>query len=168
MPDIAATFGMKPFSEAIRFFRQKLNIPSKHWDDLMRDQHAKGFMIAGVMKADLLTDLRGAIDKAIEKGTTLETFRKNFDKIVGQHGWAYKGGRNWRTKVIHHTNLRQSYHAGRWEQMTDPDVVKLRPYLMYRHSGSAHPRKEHLAWNGLVLEYNDPWLDTHAPQNGWG
>lgn len=164
----AVAYGRLPFDEAIAFFRDKLSMPSRHWDDLTRDQHAKGFMVAGAMKAELLTDLRGAVDRVIAEGGTLETFRKDFDKIVADHGWRYKGGRNWRTRVIYQTNLRQSYNAGRWEQMTAPEVVKLRPYLMYRHSGSANPREQHLAWHGLVLPVDHPFWSTHAPQNGWG
>ena len=156
------------FDEAIAFFRDKLNVPTEHFDDLVGEMHAKGFMVAGAMKAELISDLRGAVDKVIAQGGTLEGFRKDFDKIVADHGWRYKGGRNWRTRVIYHTNLRQAYNAGRWGQLTDPDVVKLRPYLMYRHSGSAHPRKSHLALNSLVLEHDDPFWNTHAPQNGWG
>ena len=34
----------------------------------------------------------------VAEGTTLETFRKRFDGIVGKHGWSYKGGRDWRTE----------------------------------------------------------------------
>lgn len=168
MPKAEVKYGAKPFDEAIAFFRQKLSVPTEHFDDLVGGMHAKGFMVAGAMKAELLTDLRGAVDKSISQGATLADFRKDFDSIVEKNGWRYKGGRNWRTKVIYHTNLRSSYNAGRWEQMNDQDVVKLRPYFMYRHSGSAHPRKQHLAWHGLVLAYNDPFWNTHSPQNGWG
>ncbi|MCF6246911.1 MAG: hypothetical protein L3J69_06065 [Desulfobacula sp.] len=168
MPEVKIESMAKPFDEAVQFFQDKLNIPTKRFDDLIKGMHAKGFMVAGVMKADLLSDMRGAVDRAVSRGDTLEDFRKNFDSIVEKHGWVYKGGRNWRTKVIYHTNVRSSYNAGRWKQMNEPDVVKLRPYFMYRHSGSAHPRKEHLAWHGLVLAYNDPFWNTHTPQNGWG
>lgn len=168
MAKASVEYGALKFDEAIAFFRQKLSMPSKHFDDLVGGMHAKGFMVAGIMKADLLTDMRSAVDKAISKGDTLADFKKNFDTIVEKHGWVYKGGRNWRTKVIYHTNLRSCHNAGRWEQMTDPDVVKLRPYFMYRHSGSANPRAQHLAWHGLVLAYDDSFWDTHAPQNGWG
>lgn len=168
MTKASVEYGALPFKEAIYFFRQKLNIPTEQFDDLWKDQHARGFMVAGAMKADLLTDLRGAVDKIISAGGTLADFRKDFDEIVEQSGWRYKGGRNWRTKVIYNTNLRQSYNAGRWQQMTDPEVVKLRPYLMYQHGGSVQPRPQHLAWHGLVLPHDDPFWSTHAPQNGWG
>jgi uncharacterized protein with gpF-like domain len=164
---IAAIFGL-PFLEQIAFFRKKLTVPTRKWDDLWKDQHAKGFMIAGAMKADLLSDFRNAVDKAIAGGKTLGDFRRDFDRIVERHGWSYKGGRNWRTRVIYDTNVRTSIAAGRWQQLNDPDVKGFYGYLVYRHGDSIQPRPEHLAWDGLVLPADDPWWKTHYPPNGWG
>lgn len=156
------------FDEAIEFFRQKINIPTARWNDLWQGMHARGFMVAGAMKEDLLCDFRTAIDKAISQGTTLAEFQKDFDQAVARHGWNYNGSREWRTRVIFETNLMQAYNTGRYQQMDDPEVRASRPYLQYRHGDSMNPRPEHLAWHGLVLPADDPWWDTHRPQNGWG
>ncbi|MBI9092293.1 MAG: hypothetical protein JEZ12_24020 [Desulfobacterium sp.] len=168
MPDVIEKYATKPFGEAVSFFREKLNVPSEHWDDLWKGQHAKGFMVAGAMKAELVSDLKGSVDKAISQGETLADFRKRFDSIVEKHGWTYKGGRNWRTKVIYDTNLKTAYMAGRHKQMTSPGVTTLRPFWQYRHGGSANPRIEHLALDGMVLPHDDPFWSTHYPPNGWG
>lgn len=157
-----------PFAEQEKFFKEKLNIPTLVWDDLWKAQHAKGFMVAGAYKADLLSDFREAVDKAIEQGTTLETFRKDFDNIVKKHGWSYNGGRNWRSEVIYSTNIRSSYAAGRWAQLTDPEQLQVMPYLTYRHGDSRVPRPMHLAWDGITLPADDPWWNTHYVPNGWG
>jgi len=157
-----------PFSEQEKFFQNKLNIPTQSWTDLWKDQHAKGFMIAGAYKADLLTDFRSAVDKAISQGITLEDFRKDFDSIIAKHGWSYKGGRNWRSEVIYSTNIRTAYAAGRWQQFQDPDIRKFYGYLTYRHGDSRVPRPHHLAWNGITLKDDDPWWKTHYVPNGWG
>lgn len=157
-----------PFKEAISFFRNKVSIPTERWNDLFIDQHSQGFMIAGAIKGDLIADIREAVDQAISSGLTLEQFRKQWDAIVERHGWSYNGGRNWRTRIVYETNTRQAYNAGRWQQVTDPDVLKTRPFLAYRHGDSIRPRPLHLAWNGTVLPADDPWWATHSPQNGWG
>jgi len=125
-------------------------------------------MVAGAYKDDLLADFREAVDKAITQGTTLEDFRKDVDRIVATHGWDYNGGRNWRSRVIYETNVRQAYNAGRWKQMTDPETMQILPYLQYRHGDSRRPRPQHLAWDGITLPAEDPWWQTHYPQNGWG
>ena len=163
----AAQHTQLPFEEQIDFFRGKLNLPTEAWTDIWESQHDVSFVVAGAARDDLLTDLRDAVDQAIADGTTLATFRRDFDSIVARHGWSYNGGRDWRTRVIYGTNLRTSYAAGRYRQMQD--VAEHRPYWRYRHSdASEQPRHDHLAWDGLILRHDDPWWDTHYPPNGWG
>ena len=155
------------FDEQIRFFRRKLNLSTESWTDIWRSQHDRAFMVAGAARVDLVNDLRDAVDAAIAVGETLESFRSRFDGIVEKHGWSYKGGRNWRTRVIYETNLRTSYAAGRYEQMKE--IAARRPYWRYRHShASESPRLDHQSWDGLVLRHDDPWWNIHYPPNGWG
>ena len=164
---MAAKYGALPFAEQIDFFREKVSLPSEDWTQLWQEGHDHGFVVAGANKDTLVADFRAAVDKAIADGTTIETFRKDFDRIVAQHGWSYKGARGWRTRVIYDTNLRTSYAAGRHAQMQR--VKSAMPYVRYRHDDSVRvPRPEHLAWDGLVLRHDDPWLNTHRPPNGWG
>lgn len=165
---MSTSYGSLPFKEQIDFFKGKANLPSRAWTDLYAAEHDWAFVVAGATRRDLLTDMRGAVEKAIATGRTLEQFRTDFDRIVSQHGWEYNGGRGWRTRTIFETNLRQSYNAGREEQMADPELRKARPYGLYRHGDSANPRPQHLAWNGTVLPLDDAWWSTHTPQNGWG
>lgn len=157
-----------PFSEAIAFFRKKLNVSTEAWDDLWKEMHGQAFSVAGAMEEELLDDLRAAVDKAIADGTTLAEFREDFTGIVDRHGWDYNGGPAWRTAIIYNTNLAVAYQRGHWKQMTDPDVLKVRPYLRYVPSSSAEPRPEHLEWANLVLPADDPFWQTHYPPNGWG
>lgn len=161
-------YGSLPFAQQIDFFKRKVNLPTETWTALWNGMHSRAFVVAGAMREGVLTDLRGAVDKAITKGTTLAEFRKDFDALVERNGWTYTGGRNWRTNVIYDTNLRQSYNAGREAQMADPELRKARPYGLYKHGNSVNPRQEHLAWDGTVLPLDDPWWATHTPSNGWG
>lgn len=167
----------QPFAEQIAFFRQKLNLPTERWDDIWQAAHDRAFVVAGAMKADLLNDLRQAVDKAISTGTTLETFRKDFREIVAKNGWTgwtgegSERGEAWRTKVIYETNMRSSYAAGRWAQLNDPGLQKLMPYWRYIHNDSAiTPRPMHKHWGDmrLTLKSDHPFWKTHFPPNGWG
>ncbi len=164
-----------PFAEQLDFFRRKLNLPTEVWDDIERAAHDRAFIVAGAQGGDLLYDLRGAVDKAIEQGTGLEQFRKDFKQIVAQHGWTgwtgegTKGGEAWRTKVIYQTNMATSYSAGRWKQLTNPELLKAMPYWQYHHmDGLLYPRPLHESWDGLVLHWTHPFWKTHFPINGWG
>lgn len=153
-----------PFTEASSFFQKKLSIPTAAWNDLWQGQHALGFMSAGAYKAELLADLRGAVQKSIDGNMSLKEFQGKFDDIVQTHGWNYNGGRNWRSELIWDTNITTSYQAGRWEQFQ----VAGTEYLRYVHAdGVQHPRPLHVSWNGITLAIGDPWIDTHYTPNGW-
>ncbi|RQW70338.1 hypothetical protein EBB56_13390 [Halomonas sp. YLB-10] len=165
---MAISHGSLPFQQQIDYFRGKLNLPTRSWSDLYAQEHDQAFVVAGAMKRDLIGELRGAVERAIAEGGTLEQFRTDFDRIVERHGWQYNGGRGWRTRVIWETNLRQSYNAGRETQMADPELRQRRPYGLYRHGDSRNPHPLHLAWDGMELPLDDPWWATHTPQNGWG
>lgn len=168
-----ANYGSLPFAEALDFFRQKLNLPTAKWDDLLGAAHDRAFVVAGATMADLLADLNAAVLKGQAQGLTLATFKKDFEKIVAERGWTgwtgegSKGGRAWRARVIYETNLYTSYAAGRFQQMKE--VANSRPYWRYRHSDAVTtPRPEHAAWDGKILRHDDPWWAAHAPPNGFG
>ena len=164
------TIGTVTFKEAQEFLRQKVSLPSKEWTQTLHQFHDRGFVVAGADSVALVEDLRGALDRAINKGGGLGAFRKGFDDIITRTGWDYNGGRNWRTRVIYDTNLRTAHMAGRLKQMRDPDVVKLRPYWQYVHAQTRTPkiaRDEHLAWDGKVFRHDDPIWSYLYPPNGW-
>lgn len=164
-----------PFQEQIDYLLQKLRVPTERWDDIQRSAHDRAFMVAGAAKADLLKDLHDAVVQRATDGKGLKAFQKDFKAIVAKHGWTgwtgegSKEGVAWRTKVIYQTNMAQSYAAGRYRQMTDPEYVRLRPYWRYIHrEGVRHPRPQHLAWHGLTLPHDHPFWQSHYPPNGWG
>ncbi len=164
----------QPFNEQLKFFRQKINVPSERWDDIWQEAHDRAFMVAGVAKADLLEDLRKTVGTAIAEGKSIGWFRENFDAIVKKHGWTgwtgegSDAGRAWRTRIIYQTNMSMSYAAGRWKQLNDPDLLKVRPYWTYVHAdGVRHPRPPHQSWNGITLPAGDPFWETHYAPNGW-
>ena len=163
----SVAYGSLPFSEQIAFFRAKRLVPTTSYLDLWEAGHDVGFMVAGANRADLVADFHAAIDKVIADGGTIRDFRRDFDSIVARYGWEYTGGRNWRTRVIYETNLRQSFNAGRWKQLQE--LARVRPFWIYRHSDAVeHPRPLHVSWDGKVYRHDDPWWETHFPANGWG
>ena len=157
-----------PFDEAIRFFRDKASVPTKSWSDVWDAAHSKMFMVAGANSEALVGDFKEAIAKALEQGTTLDEFRKDFDQIVKKHGWSYRGERGWRSRTIYETNLSTAYAAGRYAKLTAPDTLAVFPYWQYNHSGAVHPRVQHKAWDGEVYPAGDAFWTVAYPPNGFG
>lgn len=173
--DAAGNAISNPFPEQLEFFRRKLNLPTDRYDDILKAAHDRAFIVAGAANADLLNDLRQAVDRAIETGAGYDAFRKEFNAIVRKHGWTgwtgegSAAGQAWRTRVIYQTNMATSYAAGRWQQLKSQNMLATRPYWKYVHAdGVLHPRPLHVSWDGMVLPHDHPFWDTHFPPNGWG
>jgi len=163
-----------PFQAQIDYLRNKLNLPTQAWDDITAAAHDRAFIVAGAAKADLLNDLHNAVIRAAADGGGERAFVKDFQAIVAKNGWTgwtgegTPAGEAWRARIIYQTNMSTSYWAGRYKQMTDPEVLKLHPYWRYIHAdGILHPRPQHLAWHGLTLLASHPFWLTHFPPNGW-
>ena len=65
----------RPFQEQLDYFRQKTNLPTARWDDVLRAGHDRAFVVAGATKADLLDSFCSEVDRAIEQGKSLQWFR---------------------------------------------------------------------------------------------
>lgn len=168
-------FKQGSYKEAVDYFKQKINLPTKRWNDLKGAMHTRAFTVAGAMRADILLDFRNAVDKAIEKGESLQDFRDNFYKIASK--WREsdpsfdekmkkpKYGA-WRSKVIYQTNMLTAAAAAQERQAREmPEVFTHAKYICMMMPTS---REQHKAWNGTVLPVNDPWWEKHSPPNGFG
>ena len=95
-----------PFAEQVAFLRRKLNLPTAHWDDILKATHDRAFVVAGALKADLLADFHAAVLKTAAEGKSIQWFKKEFEAIVARHGWLgwtgedTPGGRDWRAREI--------------------------------------------------------------------
>jgi hypothetical protein len=158
----SAQYGSLPFTQAIDFFQNKVNLPSERWADVWREQHNVAFMVAGATKTDLLADLRGMVDNAIANGQSLNAFQSQFKSLVKKHGWDHTGDAPWRANIIYSTNMRQSYNAGRYQQLQSFE------FWRYKHGDSLSPRPHHQSKDGLILPKDSPFWQTWFPQNGWG
>lgn len=168
-------FKQGAYKEAVDYFKQKINLPTRRWKDLEGAMHTRAFTVAGAMRADILLDFRKAVDRAIEKGDSLQDFRNNFYDIAKKWRAADpsfdakmekpKYGA-WRSKVIYQTNMVTAAAAAQERQARAmPDVFTHAKYICQMLPGS---RDEHKAWNGTVLPVNDPWWEKHSPPNGFG
>jgi len=177
----AYSFDPGPPPEVIRFFRGKGVRDSFDFDEIEPEEHAVSFAAAKATKADVLLDIRAAVEAAIAEGQTLETFSANLTPILQAKGWWGKTlmedpltgedrfaqlGSPRRLRTIYNANLRSARAAGQWERIER--TKKLLPYLEYRLGPSERHRPAHEAKAGMILHVDDPFWDEWMPPNGWG
>jgi len=154
-----------PFNEAVAYFRRKILIPTTTCKQFTAAQHNYCFTIAGLTKASLLEDARQLVDKALAEGTDLETFKKEFQQKIIDKWWKADGKR---VETILSTNVRRSYAAGRYQQATDPDIMRDRPLLLWRHRYSPNFRPNHLALHNVAIPTDHEFWKVALPPCAWG
>ncbi|AYQ40322.1 phage Mu F virion morphogenesis protein [Burkholderia aenigmatica] len=157
-------FGVQA-ENALANLRSKVPVETERWNDMLGSMHATQFTVAGA-PLDVVRDIHASLVRAMESGTTLAQFRKDFDETVQRSGWTYRGKRGWRTELIYRANMHSAYMAGRWQQIVEN--ADRRPYLEYRAVLDSHTRPQHRAWNGTLLPVTSGFWRTHYPPCGWG
>lgn len=152
-------------TEAIEFLRQRLALPDGVWLKLVQevDQAARD-RSAGMNEA-MVRDILEAVLKALEQGSTVETFRDDFDTITAARGWTGDNTAGWRSALTFRVMTAQAMAAGRWRQIQR--LKARRPWLRYITAGDHRVRDAHNAWHGIILHADDPWWSTHFPPNGF-
>ncbi|KGT95352.1 head assembly protein [Erwinia typographi] len=168
---------LKP-EAAIRYFRSKgINIAFDTRQ--MQDRaHATSFVVSGILKQDVLTDVHTALAQALEDGQTGAWFKDNLMPQLARKGWLGSGlkadddgvleGRKlmpYRLDTIFRTNTQSAYMAGRYEKMRAN--VKARPYWQYVAVMDSRTRPAHAALNGRIFRWDDPIWDILFPPNGY-
>lgn len=168
-----------PPEKAIAFFRQKGFVISWSWLDVWQDAQAQAFTVAGVMKMEVLQDIRYAVDGALAHGKTYADFEQGMISTLQRRGWwgkhaqvdpetgemTGKGLTPWRLKTIYQTNLQTAYMAGRYKAFMEN--VQSRPYWQYTAIMDRRTRPSHAAMNGLVFRADDPIWNSFYPPNGF-
>jgi SPP1 gp7 family putative phage head morphogenesis protein len=151
-----------PFEEAISFFRDKIVLSDAEFYALAEAARAEAFTIAGVARMDILMDVRGALDKAIEAGETLADFQGRLGDIMETRGW--QGLTPWHTETVFRNNIQTAYSVGRYKQMAEQ--VDRFPYWEYDAVNDSRTRPTHAALDGKIFPADHPFWDTWYPPNG--
>lgn len=175
------SFDPGPPPEASRFLRNKGMRPAFSWADVEPEEHAVAFTVAKAMDLDVLEAIRGEVQKALDEGLPLATFKKNFranpalsqwwgkremvDPVTGELIEAQLGSPR-RLKTIYNANLRSARAAGQWERIERTRSAF--PYLEYRLGPSEHHRVHHQDKAGMILPVESAFWDEWMPPNGWG
>lgn len=176
---LKAAFNLPP-EKAVEYFESKGYRITFDWHEMRGEAHTKAFTVAGVIKAEVLEDIKKALLEAEKEGLSYGQFKSLIIPTLQKRGWY---GRKevtrpdgsvkkvdlslpWRLKTIFNTNMRTSMMAGRYKQMMD--AVRTRPYWKYLAVEDSRTRESHKVLSGKIFRYDDPIWNTHFPPNGWG
>jgi SPP1 gp7 family putative phage head morphogenesis protein len=177
--NLGFVIGLPP-KEAIAYFERKGYAIGFNWHDVEAQAHARAFTVAGVLKLDVLADIRSELQKSLETGQTFHDFKRELLPVLERKGWLGKGliadldtgelqGKRLtprRLDTIFKTNMQSAYMAGRYQQQMDN--VDERPYWERVGIMDTRTRPSHAALNGFIARYDDPIWQSIYPPDGYG
>lgn len=153
------------FEEAVEYFKGRIPVSADVFYSIAEQYRGLAFTVSGYTKAQILKRFYDEILAALEDGSTLSEFRSRMNAFLQDEG--YEGLDPLQADLIFRTNIQTAYNVGHYEQMTDPGVMKLRPYWQYDAVQDSHTRPSHLAMDGKVFPADHPVWDTWFPPNGF-
>ncbi|PMY40100.1 MULTISPECIES: phage head morphogenesis protein [Pseudomonas] len=176
--DLKAVFGMEP-KNAVVYLKSKGYAITWNWQEMLDQAHDQSFTVAKAMRLDLLSDIRGALETALQEGQTLKQFIADLQPVLESQGWwgqqvivdsegvgeLVQLGSPRRLKTIYQTNLQSAYMAGRKAEMEQ--TSETHPYWMYVAILDGKTRPSHRALHGQVFRHDDPIWSAIYPPNGF-
>lgn len=112
------------------------------------------FWVGASLQLDQVQRVFTSLGAAIEKGIPFAEWRKQVAKEIRDDAHA---------ETVFRNATMRSYNAGRWRQMTEPDVLRFRPYFLYDSILDDRTTEVCVLCNGTVLPGEDNWWRTHTP-----
>lgn len=178
-PELKALFELPP-SDAISYLEKKGFKIGWDWHETLDNAHSRAFTVAKVARMDLLQDIRQSLISAMQQGQTLEQWKASITPTLQSKGWWGKKtvinpegreqevqlGSPRRLRTIYDTNMQSAFAAGRYKAMIAGSET--RPYWEWRHITISNPRKQHIALDGRLFRFDDPFWSVAYPPSEWG
>lgn len=175
------SFGTGAPADVATYFNNRGLRPTFSWQDVEPEEHAIAFTVAKAMDLDVLEEIHGSLQQAIEDGIPYRQWSQGLRPRLQDLGWwgrqmmedpltgeirEVQLGSPRRLRTIYRANLRSARAAGQWARIQR--TIRALPYLVYLLGPSERHRPHHEAKAGLVLPADDPFWETWFPPNGWG
>ncbi|MGP6078832.1 phage head morphogenesis protein, partial [Pseudomonas aeruginosa] len=79
--DLKAIFGLEP-AAAIEYLKRKGYAITWDWQEMLDSAHDRAFTVAKAMRLDVLSDIREALERALQEGKTLKQFIEELQPVL--------------------------------------------------------------------------------------
>lgn len=149
--------------KAIEYLNNKGYSITRDWREVWKNANNKAFTIAGVMKEDILKDVKNTLIRSVEEGLGYENFKRHIESRMRVKGWYLAP---WRLKFIYKQNMDIAYAVGRFQEQWS--VKELVPYWQYFTMNDGKVRPAHAALHKRVFRSTDPIWKIIYPPSDWG
>jgi len=157
------SFDPDKFEEALEWFRARTPMRAGIYYALEARNRDDAFTVAHVAQMDVIQQVLGAIDKAIETGQGLRQFSKEVGEALIAAWQGKVANPAWRLETVFRTNTGSAFSRGRQLQMDTPVVAAIRPWRLFDDTRDARESEICRACRGTIVRFDDPWLNEHTP-----
>ncbi len=150
-----------PFKEAIAFFTGKVPMTAADFFALEERARARAFTVSRVSSADIIVDIKKAVEMAIVQGETLNDFQARLSDMMAARGW--EGLTPWHAETIFRNNIQTAYSVGRHDQMME---MSDKFFGEYDAVNDLATRPTHAALDNKIFPLDHPFWETWWPPNG--
>ena len=160
-------FASRPLDDAIRSFVQLEVLSEDAFEKLTEAAKRQAFTVARLAREELVRDVKRELLRQLAVGADLRTFRKFMNARLVAAGWVPANPSH--VETIFRTNVVRAYNGGRVRQMTQPSVLKARPFwqILTANDGSPRQRPNHRKAHGRVLRADDEFWQKAFPPFGY-
>ncbi len=149
------------FDEAMEWFDSRVPVPADEFDALSKDAQKQAFTLAGVNQMSIVMTVLDEMRTAVEQGEPIGEFRKRVKSSL-KGDWTK--ATSTRLDTIFITSTQTAYNAGRYTQLTQPDVIKTRPFWIFDAVMDSRTSNACQLLNGLTLPADaGGWSGNYPP-----
>lgn len=140
------------YDEAVDHFLSRVVMTGDEARDLDDRAKAQAFWIGGGLQLDQIQRVFDKSSKALEAGEPFDEWRARVRGELKNDAHA---------ETVFRNLAQNAYNTGRWRQMTEPSVLRFRPYGMVDAILDGRTTEYCRSVDGTVLPLEDAWWDTH-------
>jgi hypothetical protein len=157
-------FATRPVGDARKQFEQREPVTRPVYDAMTDAARRRAVTVAGAANKEIVRTVQRELVQQVAQGADLRDFEKRVVPRLEAAGWTPQNSSH--VENVLRTNVSGAYNAGRARQMTQPAVLRLRPYwqIVTVNDGPPRQRPTHQAAHLVVLRADDPfWLTAYPP-----
>jgi SPP1 gp7 family putative phage head morphogenesis protein len=164
-PTHAMDFVRAPYSKALDAFMAKEPVARETFDALSQTARRSAFTMAGAVSQDMLETVHQTLAESIAQGTDLRKFKSQLKAKFDEQGWTSPDSAHLET--VFRTNTMAAAGEARFQTMTTPQAIAIRPYLQWVSTHDDRTRETHAAAHGKIMAADDPTWDEVRPPAGF-
>ena len=161
-PGAEPSFAAKPYDAALKWFKNKNVVDKATFESMSARAKRRAFTMAGNATDEMMKVAHQELARQVAEGADLRQFKKFVAERLEKAGFTPANPSH--VETVFRTNVMNAYSAGRHAEMTQPAVLKARPYWQVLGVHDARTRETHAKVQGTSIPASDAgWHRAYPP-----